>query len=155
MFMWTPSCIKSCKSKLGFFAYLLRFEMAIARFLGVISAVKTHRNSNRYDSLNQRWISEFNNPRQNLRERPQKLDNLWYFMCAICGLKQGGPGPYIWSRYIKKQVPVFCTCYKKFICWQQVKFFNFSGNWLLHESPFHYVNCLKLFAYLYCYLSTH
>jgi len=41
--------------------------------------------------------------------------------------------------------------HKNFTCWKQFKFFILSGNLLLRGSPFHIVNCLKLFDFTLFY----
>ena len=57
------------------------------------------------------------------------------------------PCPYVCSRYIKKGPYILHMLHKNFTCWKQLKFFILSGNLLLRESPFHIVNCLKLFDF--------
>jgi len=44
--------------------------------------------------------------------------------------------------------------HKNFTCWKQFKFFILSGNFRLRESPFHIVNCLKLFNFTLFFVYT-
>ena len=47
----------------------------------------------------------------------------------------------------KKDPCILHMLHKYFTCWKHFKFFILSGNLLLRESPFHIINCLKLFDF--------
>jgi len=122
-------------------------------FLGVTSAVKNHRNSNMYNSQPRVGVRLYGQSK-NRRKLPQNvvqfviryLHNLWSWKRANC--------PYICSRYIKKCPYVLHILHKNFTCWKQFKFFILSGNFLLRESPFHIVNCLKVFNFTLFFVYT-
>ena len=86
-------------------------------------------------------------PSQNSRKLPQNIVQF-----VICHLHNTWPWKriccrYVSSRYIK-QGPLYLThATQKFYLLKAIQIFILSGSLLLRESPFHTVNCLKLFDF--------
>ena len=77
------------------------------------------------------------------------LHNIWSWKRAPCS--------YVCLRFIKKGplAPyILQMLQKNFTCWKQFKFLILSGNFLLRESLFHIVNCLKLFDFTLFFVYT-
>jgi len=97
-------------------------------------------------TLNQGWVLDFR-ARDKIAESCLKtLYNLWYVICTIYGLEKVPLAP-VCSRYIKKGPYILNMLHRNFTRWKQFIFLVLSGNLLLRESPFHIVNCLKLFDF--------
>jgi len=59
-----------------------------------------------------------------------------------------GPLPLCLFTLHQTRAPLFYTCYTKILLLKAIQiFFILSGSLLLRESPFHIVNCLKLFDF--------
>jgi len=124
-------------------------------FLGVISAITNHRNSNMYDSQ-PGFILEFRDLRQTLRKGSKSIAKFVIFhVCNMWSLKRT-LAPIFVHVQSKRDPYSLDMLYRNFICWNQVKFFILSGILLLRESLFHIVNCLKYCNLTAnCSLSTH
>jgi len=85
---------------------------------------------------------------------PKTLYNLWYVICTIYGLEKEPLAP-IFVHVTSKQFPyILHMLHINFTCWKQIKFFTLSRNLVLRESPFHIVNCLKLFDFTLFFVYT-
>ena len=67
------------------------------------------------------------------------LHNIWSWQRALA--------PIFVHITSKKGPYILYMLHKNFNGWKQFKFFILSGNLLLRESPFHIINCLKLFDF--------
>jgi len=65
-----------------------------------------------------------------------------------------GPFPQCLFTLHEKSPYILHMLHKNFTCWKQFKFFILSGNLLLRDSPFHTVNCLKLFDFTLFFVYT-
>jgi len=105
-------------------------------------------------TLNQGWVLDFRARVKTAESFPKTLYNLWYVICTIYGLEKGPLIP-VCSRYIKKGLLYFThATQKNFSRWKQFKFIILSANLPLRESPFHIVNCLKLFDFTLFFVYT-
>jgi len=68
-------------------------------------------------------------------------------------LKKGPLLLYLFMLHQKK-TPVFYTCYTKILLAESNLNFSLSENLLLHENPFHIVNCLKFFEFTLFFVYT-
>jgi len=85
-------------------------------FLGVISGIENHRNSNTYNSQPGVGISILGPETKSQKAAPNHC-TMWYFMCTICGFKRGPLDP-IFVHVISKKGPyILYMLYKNFICW--------------------------------------
>jgi len=117
-------------------------------FLGVISAIQNHRNSNMHNSQLGVGINIYS-PIQKLRKLSQNITHFVIFHVHCVVSKRGPWTLYIYSHYIKKGAPMFCTCYTKTFCWKQIIFFiilwKFASAWMS-------VSHCKLFEFIWFYI---
>jgi len=52
-----------------------------------------------------------------------------------------------WSKLLKRMSHISFMLCRNVICWKQIAFFIFSGNYLLREGLFHIANSLKSFDF--------
>jgi len=103
---------------------------------------------------NQGWVLDVKARVKIAESCPKTLYSLWYVVCTIYGLEKG-PVALVFVHVTSKNGPyILHMLQKNFTCWKQFKLFILSGNLLLHESPFHVVNCLKLFDFTLCFVYT-
>jgi len=98
-------------------------------------------------TLNKWWALDFRAWVKIAESCPKTLHNLWYVICTIYGLEKGPLAPMSVHVTSKNDPYILHMLHKNFTFWKQLKFFILSGNLLLRESPFHVVNCLKLFDF--------
>jgi len=92
-------------------------------------------------------------PETKSQKGPQNIDKICVISCVQYVVWKMGPWPlYLFKSYQNRSSYILLWLYRIFICWNEVKFFIFSGNLLLRESPFNLVNCLKSFDFKLCFV---